>query len=58
MEQYLKHLEVFIYATERAYLKTENAEVRSELNTLNKVLHDIYNKLAPIQIDTENTDED
>ena len=53
MEQYLKHLEVFIYATQHTYLRTESEVVKSELNILNLVLNDVYNRLAPILPDIE-----
>jgi len=53
MEMFLKHLETFIYATQHTFLRTESEAVKSELNVLNRVLNDVYNRLAPILPDIE-----
>jgi len=53
MSLFLKHLETFIYATQHTYLRTTSEAVKSELNVLNRVLNDVYNRLAPIQLDIE-----
>jgi len=53
MELFLKHLETFIYATQHTFLRTESEAVKSELNVLNRVLNDVYNRLAPILPDIE-----
>jgi len=53
MELFLKYLETFIYATQHTFLRTESEAVKSELNVLNRVLNDVYNRLAPILPDIE-----